>query len=121
MDIEEQLFFDPEDDIEFYSEDNDPDDDPDDPDDPEDPEDEDYESNEDEPLPRVTESGSVITDKLTRYEYVRILSIRTQQIMNGAEVCSIAKKENPGDPEGIALHEIHSGAIPLSIRRTANK
>ena len=53
---------------------------------------------------------------MTNFEFVRIFSIRTEQIYRGSK-CLVAGVENE-NPMQQAMHEIKNGVVPLLIIRT---
>jgi DNA-directed RNA polymerase I, II, and III subunit RPABC2 len=56
-------------------------------------------------------------DKLTRFERARIVGARALQIAMGAPII-IEVREARGSPIDIALSELDSGILPITIRRT---
>jgi DNA-directed RNA polymerase I, II, and III subunit RPABC2 len=60
---------------------------------------------------------SVGPEKLTRFERARIVGARALQIALGAPII-IEVQEARGGPIDIALLELDSGILPITIRRT---
>ncbi len=57
------------------------------------------------------------TAKLTRFEKARIVGARALQISMGAPIL-VEASENLSNPIDIALKELESGILPITIRRT---
>ena len=55
--------------------------------------------------------------KLTRFERARIVGARALQIAMGAPILLESPKA-PANPIDIALQELESGILPITIRRT---
>lgn len=55
--------------------------------------------------------------KITRFEKARIVGARALQISMGAPIL-IDISEGSGSPIDIALRELDSGMLPMTIRRT---
>jgi DNA-directed RNA polymerase subunit K/omega len=55
--------------------------------------------------------------KITRFEKARIVGARALQISMGAPIL-IDISEGSGSPIDIALKELNSGILPMTIRRT---
>jgi DNA-directed RNA polymerase I, II, and III subunit RPABC2 len=55
--------------------------------------------------------------KITRFEKARIVGARALQISMGAPIL-IETKENYSNPIDIAVIELESGILPITIRRT---
>jgi DNA-directed RNA polymerase subunit K len=57
-------------------------------------------------------------EKFTRYERARIIGARALQISMGAPVLI---EDDTGEPIDIAIRELNSGVIPITINRMMNK
>jgi DNA-directed RNA polymerase subunit K len=57
-------------------------------------------------------------EKFTRYERARIIGARALQISMGAPVLT---EDDSGEPIDIAIRELNSEVIPITINRTMNK
>jgi len=55
--------------------------------------------------------------KLTRFEKARIVGARALQISMGAPIL-VEPSQNLSNPIDIALKELESGILPITIRRT---
>lgn len=55
--------------------------------------------------------------KLTRFEKARIVGARALQISMGAPIL-VKPPENVSNPIDMALQELESGILPITIRRT---
>jgi len=55
--------------------------------------------------------------KLTRFEKARIVGARALQIAMGAPIL-VEPSQNLSNPINIALKELESGILPITIRRT---
>lgn len=63
------------------------------------------------------EKVSIGPPKLTRFEKARIVGARALQIAMGAPIL-IAPSANLSNPIDIALQELETGILPITIRRT---
>jgi DNA-directed RNA polymerase I, II, and III subunit RPABC2 len=63
------------------------------------------------------EKVSIGPPKLTRFEKARIVGARALQISMGAPIL-VKPSENATNPIDIALAELESGILPITIRRT---
>lgn len=63
------------------------------------------------------EKISIGPPKLTRFEKARIVGARALQISMGAPIL-VKPVENVSNPIDIALQELESGILPITIRRT---
>jgi DNA-directed RNA polymerase subunit K/omega len=66
---------------------------------------------------RVPDNERITTKKLTKYERVRILGIRTKQIAMGAKVM-LKYEGSDKTPEDLARLEIERKVCPILIKRT---
>ncbi len=63
-----------------------------------------------------TQKITVGPPKITRFEKARIVGARALQISMGAPI--LVDEENTFSPIDIALKELESGILPITIRRT---
>jgi len=56
-------------------------------------------------------------EKYTRYERARIIGARAMQISMGAPVIL---EDDSGEPIDIALKELETGVIPITVKRNSN-
>ncbi len=63
------------------------------------------------------EKVSIGPPKVTRFEKARIVGARALQISMGAPML-VKPSENVSNPIDIALQELESGILPITIRRT---
>ncbi len=75
---------------------------------------------------KVLESSSIATEdsriwvgppKLTRFEKARIVGARALQIAMGAPIL-VQPSEKLSNPIDIALKELETGILPMTVRRT---
>ena len=59
----------------------------------------------------------LVVEKYTRYERARIIGARALQISMGAPVLL---EDDSGEPINIALKELESGIIPITVKRTTH-
>ena len=63
-------------------------------------------------------SKRISKNKLTRYEFVRIIGERTQQLKKGAKPLIFVSKDSEAlTEEEIAIEELKNNMIPFKIRR----
>ena len=66
----------------------------------------------------IDPSKRISKNKLTRYEFVRIIGERTQQLKKGAKpLVKVAKESELLTEEEIAIEELKLNMIPFKIRR----
>jgi DNA-directed RNA polymerase I, II, and III subunit RPABC2 len=75
----------------------------------------DFEEDYDEKEEQVDSNKRITMNRLTKYERVRIIGIRTKQIMTGANI--LIKGINNKTPAEIAELELKYNMIPFKIKR----
>lgn len=69
----------------------------------------------------VDKKDRITKNKLTKYEYVRIIGERTQQLTKGAKpLIKINKESEDLNYNEIAIEELKNNMIPYKIRRPVN-